>query len=165
MQSGRIFIEDTTLPVEEGDKLIRALPNGLLETYIVLDRGYFPGLDEISAHYQAKVRKESSPKAEQQAATTIYNLTGANPRVNVHSIDRSFNVVTASPTTLFEAMKRAITDGIQDPHRKTELLRHVDDLEEAKDTPAFLDRYKAVAADHLTLLAPFLPALAQMLHH
>lgn len=176
VQTKTIFIEDVALPIEEGDKLVRALPNGLVEMYLVLDRGYFggtgnhggrPSLGAIGPHYQVKVQKESSIKVAQQG-TTIYNLTGANPRVNVHSIDRSFNVVTTSPTTLFEEMKRTITEQVQDAQRKTELLRCVDDLEEAKDTPAFLDRYKAlmaVAADHLTLLAPFLAALAQMLHH
>ncbi|OOR59994.1 hypothetical protein BGP34_04095 [Bacillus mycoides] len=39
IQSKVIFIEDISIPIEEGDKILRVLPNGLSETYLVLDRG------------------------------------------------------------------------------------------------------------------------------
>ena len=41
VQSKKIFIDDVSIPIEEGDHLVRKLPNGLEEYYLVLDRGYF----------------------------------------------------------------------------------------------------------------------------
>jgi hypothetical protein len=138
-----------------------------VEKYLVLDRGYVGSHGSFSAHYQVKVRKESAISVEQRT-TTIYNLTGTNPRVNVNSFDASVNVVTASLATIFEEIRKAITDNVRDASHQAEILSQVDKLEAAQDTPSFIDRYKdlvAVAADHLTLLTPFLPALTQMLHH
>jgi hypothetical protein len=47
----RIFIADIQLPIEAGDKLIRPLPNGLKDEFIVDDRVYRPasvGIPPIS---------------------------------------------------------------------------------------------------------------------
>jgi hypothetical protein len=57
VQSDSISIYDTTIPLEEGDKIYRPLPHDLTEEYIVLDRGYHEKLHTIPARYQAKVRK------------------------------------------------------------------------------------------------------------
>jgi hypothetical protein len=97
VQPTMIFIDDATLPIEEGDRFLRRLPNGLEESYLVLDRGYWDG-PGMRPHYQVKVRKETSISVERQAAT-IYNVRGANPRVSVNSWDASVNVVTTSATT------------------------------------------------------------------
>jgi hypothetical protein len=166
VQPTMIFIDDAALPIEEGDRFLRRLPNGLAERYLVLDRGYWDG-PGMRPHYQVKVRKETGISVERQAAT-IYNVQGANPRVRVNSLDASVNVVTTSATSVFPQLKQVINDTVPDDDRRAELLSHVEDLERAQGTPSFLERYKAfmaVAADHLTLLSPFLPALTQMLHH
>ena len=60
VQPDKILINDVSLPIEEGDKLIRTLPNNLVERYIVLDRCYYAGIGGIPPHYQVKVRKESA---------------------------------------------------------------------------------------------------------
>ena len=96
VQPETIFVDNVQLQIEEGDTFERTLPNGLLERYVVLDRGYYGRMRGIPAHYQVKVRKESTLTAQQPTTTTIYNLTGANPRVNVNSVDQSVNVVTAA---------------------------------------------------------------------
>ena len=166
VQPTMIFIDDASLPIEEGDRFLRRLPNGLEESYLVLDRGYWDG-PGMRPHYQVKVRKETGISVERQAAT-IYNVRGANPRVSVNSFDASVNVVTTSTTSVFQRIKQAINDTVSDRDRRAELLRHVEDMERAQGTPSFLERYQALiamAADHLTLLTPFLPALTDMLHH
>jgi hypothetical protein len=166
VQPTMIFIDDASLPIEEGDRFLRRLPNGLEERYLILDRGYWDG-PGMRPHYQVKVRKETSINVERQAAT-IYNVQGANPRVRVNSLDASVNVVTTSATRVFEQLKQAVTDNVPDDNHQGELLRHVEDLERAQGTGSFLERYQAliaVAADHLTLLSPFLPALTQLLQH
>jgi hypothetical protein len=166
VQPTMIFIDDASLPIEEGDRFLRRLPNGLAERYLVLDRGYWDG-PGMRPHYQVKVRKETSFRVERQAAT-VYNVRGANPRVSVNSFDASVNVVTTAAPSVFQQIKKVINDTVPEDGRRAELLNQVDNLERAQGTPSFLERYKAfmaVAADHLTLLSPFLPALTQMLHH
>ena len=63
-------------------------------------------------------------------------------------------------------MRKTVQQAVEDSEVSTELLRRIDDMQAAIGSPGFAGRYKefvAVAADHLTLLAPFLPALTQML--
>lgn len=54
---GTALIEDVTIQIEEGDYIIRSLPNGLQENYMVTDNGYFGGSGGIPAHYQPKLIK------------------------------------------------------------------------------------------------------------
>lgn len=73
VQPNMIFIYDETLPIEEGDKITRELSNGKLETYLVLDRGFYNKVQSIPAHYQIKVKKESTIDLEKQA-TMQFNI-------------------------------------------------------------------------------------------
>jgi hypothetical protein len=160
-----IVIDDAKLPLEEGDRIHRHLPNGLTEVYMVLDRGFYSGLGPIPDHYQAKVRKETSLPTR-QTMQVIYNLTGPNARININSEDRSLNVVDITPENLFSELRKTLRDAVREDARRQEILYVVDSLEKAKGTPGFVDRYRkfiALAADHMTLLSPFIPALTQML--
>jgi hypothetical protein len=170
VQPKRIFIFDVSLPIEEGDRIIRTLPNGLPESYLVLDRGYHEapqrrGMPGIPPHYQVEVRKESRPTLG-APSSAVYNLYGANPRVNIQSHDASLNVVNVSSENLFAELRKVIEENVPDVQQKADLLGHVDQMEKAKGTPGFTERYKAfvaVIADHFTLIQPFLPALTQLL--
>jgi hypothetical protein len=51
-----IFTDNANLPVEEGDTIERPLRTSL-ETYTVVERGYYEEVNGIPAHYQMKVRK------------------------------------------------------------------------------------------------------------
>ncbi|MCM3257030.1 hypothetical protein M3664_04445 [Paenibacillus lautus] len=77
---GEIVIEDGDLPLEEGDKILRLLPNGLTENYIVLDRGFYDEFLDIPAHYQARVRKESTIDLQKSSAMhfNIGTVYGSN---------------------------------------------------------------------------------------
>lgn len=75
VQGNLIFIDDLSLPIEEGDKLIRIIPNGLNETYVVIDRGLYSGMAGIEGHYEVKVRKESMHSANNKP-TNINNFYG-----------------------------------------------------------------------------------------
>ena len=46
-----VFIVDASLPIEEGDRITRELPNGLVESYLVLDRGFYSAIQGMDAHY------------------------------------------------------------------------------------------------------------------
>lgn len=111
VQPKMIFIDDGKIPIEEGDHIERLLPNGLLERYLVLDRGFFGASGGFKDHYQIQVRKVTAIPRDPVAQTTIYNLHGANSRVNIQSHDQSTNVVTVSPTDLFAELRKALSDG------------------------------------------------------
>lgn len=161
---GLITMADASLPIEEGDTIERVLPNGITERYNVVDTGFHAQFHSIPAHYQTRVEKQTGRPA-QQASPVIYNVTGANARVVVQSTDNSTNVVSTAPAELFELMAVAIRQGVPSVDDQNALLARVRDLENAKEGPSFLVAYQkliATAADHVTILTPFLPALAQL---
>lgn len=52
------LIEDTSIVIEDNDYIIRTLPNGLVEYYVVIDNGYCGGSNHgIPPHYQLKIEK------------------------------------------------------------------------------------------------------------
>jgi len=57
VQPKKIFIDDASLPIEEGDIIERTLPNGLIEQFRVIDRGFCSAFFTMSAHYQVSVEK------------------------------------------------------------------------------------------------------------
>ncbi len=163
----KIMISDNTLLIEEGDRILRTLPNGLVESYLVLDRGFVqpPRMSSIPAYYSMTVRKESAIPAV-DSRSVVYNLYGANSRVNNQSLDASVNMVSTTPEDLFAKLREAIATQVAEESRKAELLEHVAEMEQARGTSSFVDKYKAfmsVLADHIGVVSPFLPALAQML--
>jgi hypothetical protein len=102
-----------------------------------------------------------------QRGTTVYNVTGANSRVNINSTDSSTNVVNIDARQLFQEMRRAV-DGAGLERENAETLRgRIDEMEAAMaDRNTFGQKYVAfvqVAANHMELFAPFLPALGQVL--
>ncbi len=89
---GRIQIHDATLPIEVGDHLIRNLPNGLAEDYIVDNPQLHSGLDDgpyfiVDVHRSDE--KVASPQTIIEHVTA--HISGNNPRLTV-GIDNSVNI-------------------------------------------------------------------------
>jgi hypothetical protein len=165
VQTRKILIEDGRLPIEEGDIIERSLPNGLTERYAVLDRGFQNKFHHIPAHYQIAVRKETSIPRD-KSPSTVYNVTGPNARLNIGSVDSSTNVVNVAPVELFTKIQRTIEERVIAEQERDELLARLADLQSAQSTPAYPEQYQrfiAAAANHITILAPFLPALTQLM--
>jgi hypothetical protein len=167
VQSNLIVIEDSTLPIEEGDLLLRKLPNGLFEKYIVIDRGFIGGIGgSISAHYQVKVNKEGTIKDNERPTNVTYNLHGAQSRVNIHSQDNSTNISNETSETVFTDMRQAIQNNIHNTNEREILLAKLDELQQAKGSTSFIEKYRdfvELAEKHITIIAPFIPALSQFL--
>ncbi len=166
VQTDMIFTGDPKVPIEEGDVFERTLPSGVTERYTILDAGFNAGLGGIKPHYQSKVQKETKIQPAQPPTHVFYNLLGPNSRVNIQSVDASTNVVDVGSEELFEKLKADVRESIFDRAVVDQLCQKVDELKEAKGTPGFTSKYQefiAIAADHITLLAPFIPALTQML--
>jgi hypothetical protein len=63
-------------------------------------------------------------------------------------------------------MRQVIQTRIENEVERIQILNKLDELEEAKGKNSFTQKYQefiASAADHVTILAPFIPALTQML--
>jgi len=167
VQRDKIFIDDASIPVEEGDTYERKLPSNIVERYTVLDAGYYEGIAGIKAHYQSVVRKETKIEPQRPPTQIVYNLIGPNARVNIQSVDTSTNLVEVEPNKLFEKLRGLIKNSISDEIVSAQLSEKVDELQEAQGTKNFVTKYQefmALAANHVSILAPFIPALSQMLN-
>ena len=157
-----IFIGDAKLPLEENDKIYRKLPNGLVETYIVLDRGYFSG---FGGHYQAKVRKEGSIKEDKyQSIVNVYTASGPNSRISINSTDNSTNYIN-NLDSIFNDLK-IVLESLPDKEIQEKSLEILEELKKHKNTPSYLIKYQefvSLLANHMTVIAPFIPALTQLI--
>ncbi len=166
VQRDEILIDDASIPVEDGDTYERKLPTGIVERYTVLDAGYYEGIGGMKAHYQSSVRKETKIEPQRQPTQVVYNLIGPNARVNIQSVDISTNLVEVEPSELFEKLRGLIKHSITDETVSAQLSQKVDELQQAQGTKDFVAKYQefmALAANHVSILAPFIPALSQML--
>jgi hypothetical protein len=161
--SGKQFvIDDMSVDIQPGDEIRRLLPNGKEDVFFVEDPKFYRD-GPFGSHYQVSVsRRGSFPKH----TGGNYNITvsGINSRVNIESTDSSTNIsYGASP---FEEIRRALKDGIADQTKRLELIALVEQAEKAKNQKGFLAAYQnliASAANHMTILSPFLPALTQLI--
>ena len=170
VQTGLILTDNPEIPIEDGDQFERQLPSGIVDVYTVVDSGFQQRLHSMPAHYKSKVRKNTavSPPRRRPSAgpQVVYNLIGPNARVNIQSSDSSTNVVSVESAVLFDNLREAIQKSSLDSTVAQQLIQTVNAMQSAAGTKTFGERYKefiAVAADHMTLVAPFLPALEQLL--
>ncbi len=166
VQHEKIYTYDSSIPIEEGDVFERALPSGIIERYTILDAGFNEAIGQIEPHYQSLVKKQTKIDTPQQPNHVVYNLLGSNSRVNIHSVDVSSNTIGIEQIKLFSELKDTIQKSITDNKQCAELTNKVKELEESQETKDFTARYKefiALAASHITVFAPFIPALSQML--
>jgi hypothetical protein len=97
----------------------------------------------------------------------IYHVSGYG-RVNVNTTDNSVNIITVSQEEIFAKLRHEITNNIQDGEEQKNILERVSALEAAQNSTAFAQRYAdliSVAANHMTLLAPFIPGLTEMMRN
>jgi hypothetical protein len=113
---------------------------------------------------ERRVKPKMTPQTPN--VTNVYHVSGDNSRVNVQSTDQSVNVVITSSEQLFQKIRESIQSGVPGEQR-TEILARLEALEKAQNSASFGVCYKefiAAAANHMTLLGPFIPALSELLH-
>jgi hypothetical protein len=165
VQSDMILTEDTSLLIEEDDTIIRKLPNGLVDKYKVLDKGFQNAFSSMPAHYQIKVQKLTGNGKSSKDRKTVYNL-GDNSRININSDDSSINIINTESTNLFAEIKSTVKNEVEDIAEREKLLDKIEELEKAQNSSSFSQKYAefmAIAANHATILAPFFHALGQLL--
>src|ERR1700682_1955764 len=161
VDSKQIIIENTRAVILVGDEIRRTLPNGMEETFEVLDPTCFTG---SLAHYEVKYRRKRTFQSG-TGGNFIFNVSGPNARVNFNSHDQSHNVITGD--NVFAELKQKIEKEISDSEERSRLLTAIDGLERnTSNRPAYTTAYQnfiALAANHMTLIAPFLPAITNLL--
>ncbi len=112
-----------------------------------------------------RVGVKSRDMTDLRLGTSAFQADGS--RINVNSVDNSTNLISESNTVLFARMREQAT-AIEDATDREDIVARVAELEKAQGSSGFFHAYQnfiASAANHMTLFAPFLPALAELLHH
>lgn len=119
----------------------------------------------MSFSMEEKERASTSSITIHGNVTSLHSgdISGHQNRVVIDSIDASQNQVEIE--TVFENLRTAIDDQIEAEEDRTALLAAVDRLRETQQTPGYAGAYQNFierAAPHVTVIAPFLPALGQL---
>lgn len=88
-------------------------------------------------------------------------------RINYQSVDQSTNTVGVNVSELFQEIREAIEGRVLAAAEQKELLRKVDELQAAQGSGRFMEKYQAfiaAAANHMTILGPFIPPLTTLLN-
>ena len=121
-------------------------------------------LSYVVSRYKAHIQAMTKQPPVQPANIT-YNLSGTGARVNVNSTDSSVNMISTEVSKVFAQVREAVSQ-IPDPNARQEIGRAVDGMEQAHGSSNFLQKYQAFvtsAANHMTLLAPIIPAITGLL--
>ena len=101
-------------------------------------------------------------KMESNPTYTIY---ATDSRVNISSIDTSTNLSIINSENVFFELKNVIEKEIENLTKRNELLMQIEEMESSKGSEDFKTKYAsfiASVADHITLIAPFIPALTSL---
>jgi hypothetical protein len=164
VQRGKIFTQRTDIPIQPGDEVIRRTPAGVEEVFIVEDPGFHSGMGGIPDSYQMTVRRADA--SLRPAGTIIYSVSGPNARFNINSVDSSTNIINQAPPELFQALRDAIQTKLGTSPDREQLSARVNELEQETGRQGFARKYAefmALAANHMEVLGPFIPALTQLL--
>jgi hypothetical protein len=160
---GGMIVADPSLVIERGDEIRRRIPSGKEETFEVIEP-VFREKSEFPAHYQVIVRKKGVFAGGQGGNYNSVHVTGSNARINIGSHDHSMNIVTEGD--IFTYITDALHEDVKSPDELRKLLSAVDEMKRQRGGAGFAAAYRSfvsLAADHLGILAPFLPALSQLL--
>jgi hypothetical protein len=114
-----ILIPDVSVPLAQGDAILRRIPSGLVERLIVTNPGFHAKFHAIPAHYKAQYSQDG--KKPEGSPGYVLNVSGENARVNINSTDNSTNVVTYQPhdlaqlATEFEALRGELAKRAREP--------------------------------------------------
>lgn len=157
-----IFVPDKMAKIHVGDEIRRMLPNGEEEAFVVVDPRFYDGAP-FGPHFQVKVNRKGSFEAGKGGNYDV-NITGANARVNIHSVDNSTNWAINSP--VFSRIRSAINDGVVGEGDSQELLQFVDEMEQANDKETFVaafNKFVTKAGPYMSILGPFIPLLTELM--
>ncbi|MGR2737340.1 hypothetical protein ACUY1T_02690 [Billgrantia sp. Q4P2] len=171
VQKGKIHLQ-ALHPLEPGDVLVREMPFGDPERYVVNEPNYYQAFHGIPAHYQAEVTREAKlHRANGQPAMPVpssitYNFYGAHARFNQNSTDHSVNITIEAADGVFDDLRAELTSKLDDAELLSELSTLVDEMQKARsDGPTMaqkLGQFVATGANVMGIIGPFIPVLTAM---
>lgn len=136
------------------------------DVYVQLVERYV-GMSENEIRTQIDRRRFIRMKNDAKPSINIaYHIHGHNNRWVTNSQDRSVNVVTQSSEQIFTTLREQLESSVPAGDEQKDILERLKALEQAQSSPSFKQRYTefiSAAANHMTLIAPFIPALTEML--
>ena len=167
VQPKQIFINDATIPIAIGDRIERRLPSGQLEAFVIKDVHLWQGGGSIPSFYEITYEREGAQQPHPQRDRLNLHISNSpQARINLHSSDQSVNVSNHQPDAIFTEIRKCLLESLVDSPDLETLLKRVGDMEQSLEKGDFKTAYKefvAAAANHMTILAPFLPGLVQLL--
>ena len=164
VQGEIIYLFEVKTPIESGDTVLRELPNGAKESYTVQNAEFQEAFHAIPACYDLHVRKDDDRRRDEiLSSLTVFNVHGDFSRVNYQSHDNSINVMQQGET-VFDSAREALRKEIVDEAVLNDLLEKLNAVETAASKSGWGEAYGRFiqsAANHMTVIAPFLPAIAE----
>jgi len=141
-----------------------SLPGGSGQPYTQL-LGEFVPVSAGSVKTEIDRRRLMRKKSE-AVQVNVYHVYGHQPRWNMNSTDHSVNVVSASSEQIFANLRQQIAEQVPAGEEQNDILDRLSQLEQAQGSRSFGQKYSdfiASAANHMSLIAPFIPALTEIL--
>lgn len=159
-----LVVDDVkTADIRVGDEIRLPLPNGRDEAFTVIDPKYYDSNSIFPPHYQIQIKRKDIYEHNKGGFYNI-KLHGDGSRINIGSTDNSVNISNKADT--FSEIKKEIQKFEIDSDVKEKLLESIDGMRDAKTQEQFgsyYHRFIASAANHMTIITPFLPSLTNFL--
>lgn len=159
----KIFIEDASVDVQEGDIIERILPSGAKEQFSVIDRGFYRGMHGIPDHYQITVERPSTDKKDTKGQIINQYIISNTDKVNIHSTDNStIYQLNSNELSIMETL-RVLAKGLDN---ETEIIDAVNQMQDNVGKKSFVEKYNAFIqsiANHMAVFAPFISQLSTLL--
>jgi hypothetical protein len=164
--------------IDEVMNLKDGLLNHATQTVSDVDRGGAFTPEQFAEHLKGECRVSRTsvtvaverhrlkPK-ESSGMNVIYQVSG-HGRMNINSTDNSVNIINVSREEIFTKLRQEIATGVPAGEQQGEILTRLSELEAAQNSPSFALRYVDfinTAANHMTLILPFVPALTEMMRN
>ena len=159
-----ILVYDISICFDEGDIITRELPNKKVEYYRIVNPIYDNGFKSIPPFYKLEVEKTTAlPKTKTPSVKIINNINASEgSKVLVAAVDNSVNI-TSQDLSVFDELIEAVKK-IQNSN---EMIAKIEQMKASvHDKESYRQKYCdliQIAAAHMTIIAPFIPALTKFL--
>ena len=163
----KIYIRKVTVPISVGDKIQRNLPSGQEEVFMVTNVHLLRGGVRIPDTYEISYEREGTQRRRSQHTSLNFNVSNSpQARINFNSTDQSTNTIHYEAEEIFSRIRQLLSESITKQPELDHLLDKVNEMESSLGSSDFKKAYKdfiTTGADHMTVLAPILPALTGLL--
>ena len=158
-----LICQNTSIVIEEGDFIERDLPTGRTERYLVIEVDFHKAQLDFPEYYDLKIEKQTAHKTTKKATTiNQFHITNAE-KVNIQSTDNSITYnITANDVSLMDTLRK-LADDLEN---RDEVILNIDSMQDNIGKKSFAEKYNAFIqsiANHMTIFAPFIPALSAFL--